>query len=131
MNALMSRPSTSLLDQGRTRGCPAAQTSLRSLRKLDCVPGMTMTVLILSSRGHARLPHEWDAGCCDRALDEAAAEHARLAFGRIVEHAGLARRHAVLAVEEVDLHAVRSPAQPGRLRLPRRAHLDEHLVPAG
>src|SRR6266513_2592522 len=41
MNALMSRPSTSLLDQGRTRGCPAAQTSLRSLRKLDCVPGMT------------------------------------------------------------------------------------------
>jgi hypothetical protein len=23
------------------RGCPAAQTSLRSLRKLDCVPGMT------------------------------------------------------------------------------------------
>jgi hypothetical protein len=23
------------------RGCPATQTSLRSLRKLDCVPGMT------------------------------------------------------------------------------------------
>jgi hypothetical protein len=29
------------LDQERKRGCPAAQTSLRSLRKLDCVPGMT------------------------------------------------------------------------------------------
>jgi hypothetical protein len=24
------------------RGCPAAQTSLRSLRTLDCVPGMTI-----------------------------------------------------------------------------------------
>src|SRR5262249_62201981 len=94
-------------------------------------PGMTTRALILSARGQARLPHGRDAGCCDRALDEAAAEHARLAFGRVVEHASLARRHAVLALEQIDLHAVRSPAQPGRLWRPRRAHLDGPLAPAG
>src|SRR5215831_10149804 len=79
---------------------------------------------------HARLPHERNVRRRDRALDEAAAEHARLPFGGVVEHAGLARRHAVLAVEEVDFDARPSPAQPCRLRRPRGAHLDEHLVPA-
>jgi hypothetical protein len=34
------RPSTSCL-ANKGQGCPASQTSLRSLRKLDCVPGMT------------------------------------------------------------------------------------------
>src|SRR5262245_65025886 len=67
----------------------------------------------------------------DRALDEAAAEHARLAFGRIVEHAGLARRYSVFAGDEVDLDPLAAPAQPGRLRRPRGADLDEDLVPAG
>src|SRR5437763_4284175 len=94
-------------------------------------PGTTTRVLILSARGHARLPHGRDAGRGDRALDEAAAEHARLAFGRVVEHASLPRRHAVLALEQIDLNPVRSPAQPGRLWRARRAHLHEHLVPAG
>ena len=66
-----------------------------------------------------------------RALDEAAAEHARLALGRVVEHAGLAGRNAVLAVDQFDLDAAAAAHQPGRLRRARRAHLDEHLAPAG
>ena len=40
-----------------------------------------------------------------RRRDEAAAEHARLALGRVVEHAGLPGRHAVLAVDQLDLDA--------------------------
>ena len=37
--------------------------------------------------------------------DEAAAEHARLALARVVEHAGLPGRNAVLAVDQLDLVA--------------------------
>src|SRR5262249_39613433 len=81
------------------------------------------------ARRHAHVPRGRTVCRRDRALDEAAAEHARLPFGGVVEHAGLARRHAVLAVEEIDLDACPSPAQPRRLRRPGRAHLDEHLVP--
>src|SRR5262249_13988971 len=81
------------------------------------------------ARGHARLSHERKARCRDRALNEAAAEHPRLSFGGIVEYAGLARRHAVLAVKKIDLHAMRSPAEPSRLRRPGGAHLDEYLMP--
>src|SRR5262249_48416218 len=66
-----------------------------------------------------------------RALDEAAAEHARLAVGRVVERAGLPGRHAVLAGDEIDLDAAGASAQPSRLRRPGGAHLDEDLVPAG
>src|SRR6516164_333349 len=80
---------------------------------------------------HACVPHERNVRRRDRALDEAATEHARLSFGGVVEHAGLTRRHAVFAVKEIDLDARPSPAQPRRLRRPRGAHLDEHLVPAG
>src|SRR6185295_167874 len=71
------------------------------------------------------------SGCGDRALDEATAENARLAVGRIVEHAGLARGHSVLASNEIDLDALACPAQPRRLRRPGGADLDEHLLPAG
>src|SRR5262245_61431902 len=67
----------------------------------------------------------------DRALDEAAAEHARLALGRIVEYAGLARRYSVLAGDKIDLDPPAAPAQPGRLRRPRGTDLHEDLVPAG
>ena len=66
-----------------------------------------------------------------RALDEAAAEHARLPVGRIVEHAGLSRRDAVLAVDQFDHDAAAAAHQPGRLRRAGRAHLDEDLAPAG
>jgi len=45
--------------------------------------------------GHCRSRH--------RAVDEAAAEHPRLALGRVVEDAGLSRRYALLAVDEIDL----------------------------
>src|SRR5258706_10608753 len=98
-------------------GCPAQGRACRG-RQVSC------------TRGHARLPHGWKARCRDRALDEAAAEHPRLSFGCVVEHAGLARRHAVLTVEKIYLHAMRSPAEPSRLRRPRGAHLYEYLMPA-
>src|SRR5579871_7023085 len=63
------------------------------------------------------------------ALDEAAAEHARLAVARVVEHAGLAGRDTLLAIDQLDLDAARGGAEPSRLRRPRRAHLDEYLAP--
>src|SRR5712691_10659707 len=67
----------------------------------------------------------------ERAVDEAPAKNARLAIGRIIEHASLAGRYAFLARNEIDLDPAGAAALPGRLRRPRRAHLDEHLVPAG
>ena len=66
-----------------------------------------------------------------RALDETAAEHARLALACVVEHAGLPRRDAVLAVDQFDLVAAVRRAQPRRLRRPRRAHLDENFAADG
>src|SRR5262249_29689926 len=83
------------------------------------------------ARRYARLTHGRNARRRDRALDKPAAEHARLSLARVIKHAGLARRHAVLAVEKINLHAVGSAAQPGWLRRPGGAHLDEHLVPTG
>src|SRR6478609_6056393 len=80
---------------------------------------------------HAGVLRGGCSGCGDRALDEATAENARLAVGRIVEHAGLAWRHSVLARKEIDLDALACPAQPRRLRRSRGADLDEHLLPAG
>src|SRR5260370_11152375 len=62
-----------------------------------------------------------------RALDESAAEHARLSRRRIVEHTGLARRYPVVAGDEFNLEAAVDRAQPGRLRRARRAHPHEHL----
>src|ERR1043166_374689 len=64
---------------------------------------------------------------CRRTLYESAAEHARLSRSRVVEHAGLAGRDALLARDEFDLIAVRTRAQPRRLRRTRRAHAHEHL----
>src|SRR6266540_1530385 len=66
---------------------------------------------------------------CGRALDESAAEHARLSRRRIVEHAGLAGRDALFAGNEFDLITAVDRAQPGRLRRARRAHAHEHLDP--
>jgi hypothetical protein len=65
----------------------------------------------------------------DRAGDDAAAEHARLALRRIIESAGLAGRHAVLACDQLNLDiAVNGSAQPRRLRRARRAHLHIDLA---
>ena len=63
----------------------------------------------------------------DRALDEAAAEHARLALAGVIEHAGLAGRHAMFAIDKFHFVAGGAVAQPGRLRRPGRTHLDEHF----
>src|SRR3982074_2567803 len=85
-----------------------------------------------SARGrrHADVLRGRRSGRRDRALDGAGAEHAGLTLGRIVEHAGLARRHSVLAGNEIDLDAPACPAQPCRLRRPRGADLDEDPLPA-
>src|ERR1700712_3782501 len=64
---------------------------------------------------------------CGGALDEPAAEHARLSAGGGVEHAGLARRHALFAGDQFDFVAAVDRAQPRRLRRTRRAHPHEHL----
>src|SRR6478736_288664 len=64
---------------------------------------------------------------CGRALDESAAEHARLSRRRIVEHAGLAGRDALFAGNEFDLITAVDRAQPGWLRGARRTHAYEHL----
>src|SRR5215470_16557324 len=66
-----------------------------------------------------------------RLMNDAATEHARLPFRRIVEHAGLSRRNTVLSGDQVDLDALCGAAQPGWPRRARRAHPYEHLVPAG
>src|SRR6202048_4385941 len=47
----------------------------------------------------------------NRAMDEAAAKHARLTLGGIVKDAGPSRRYAFLAVHEVDLDPARAPAE--------------------
>src|SRR5450755_4352942 len=62
-----------------------------------------------------------------RTLDESAAEHARLARGRIVEYAGLAGRNAFFAGDEFDFITVVGRAQPSRLRRPCRSHAHENL----
>src|SRR5665213_533947 len=66
-----------------------------------------------------------------RALDKSAAKHARLALAMLVEDAGLPRRDAILAVDQLDLIAGASGAQPSRPRRPRRAHLDENFAADG
>src|SRR3979490_3517912 len=69
----------------------------------------------------------WPSPLRGRALDEAAAEHARLSRRRIVEHAGLAGRDALFAGNEFDLITAVDRAPPDRLRRPRRTHAHEHL----
>src|SRR6478672_8209426 len=62
-----------------------------------------------------------------RTLDESATEHTRLSRGRVVEHAGLAGRHALFAGDQFDFVAAVDRTQPGRLRRARRSHAHEHL----
>src|SRR5947207_2770497 len=71
----------------------------------------------------------WARSGRHRALDEAAAEHAGLAGSRIVEHASLPGRDAVLAFEQIDFDAAGAGGEPRRLRRAGRTHLDEN-VPA-
>src|SRR3954454_5148360 len=62
-----------------------------------------------------------------RALDESAAEDARLPGGCIVEHAGLTWRYALFARDKFDLIPAIAGAQPSRLRRAGRAHPHENL----
>src|ERR1700733_1335474 len=62
-----------------------------------------------------------------RALDESAAEHARLARGCIVEHAGLAGGYALFAGDEFDFISAINRAEPRRLRRAGRSHPHENL----
>src|SRR5450631_1832134 len=64
-----------------------------------------------------------------RALDEAAAEHARLANAGVVKDAGLAGRNAILAVHEINLVTAVRGREPAGLRRPGRTHLHEYLAP--
>ena len=60
-----------------------------------------------------------------RAGDDATAKDARLAIGRVVEHAGLSGRHAVFAANQLDFEiSLDVPMQPGGLRCAGRADLD-------
>src|SRR6185312_6206576 len=60
-----------------------------------------------------------------------ATEHARLSLARVVEDAGLPRRNALLAVDQLDLVMAVSAAQPCRLWRPRRANLDVDFTTRG
>src|SRR2546423_12616879 len=62
-----------------------------------------------------------------RALNESAAEHARLPGGCIVEHTGLTWRYALFARDKFDLIPAIAGAQPSRLRRAGRAHPNENL----
>ena len=62
-------------------------------------------------------------------MNKSAAEHPRLPRGRIVKHAGLAGRYALLARDEFDFIAAISRAQPRRLRRAGRSHANENLQP--
>src|SRR5262245_57818339 len=62
-------------------------------------------------------------------MNDAAAEHACLPVGRVVEHAGLSRRYTILPGDEIDLDSLRTTAEPGPPRRSGRAHAHEHLVP--
>ena len=42
VQACPGHPRLAVLVRGRRHGCPRTQTSLRSLRKLDCAAGMTV-----------------------------------------------------------------------------------------
>src|SRR5262249_59013138 len=60
------------------------------------------------------------------ALDEAAAEHPRLAPAGVVEHARLAGRDALFALHQFDLDGPLRGTEPGPLPRPRRPHPSDH-----
>ena len=66
-----------------------------------------------------------------RGTDKAATQHSRLAICRVVKHAGLTRRDALLAAGKFDLETVRAAGERRRPRRAGRAHLDEDVERAG
>jgi hypothetical protein len=67
-------------------------------------------------------------GRSDRTLDETATQHTRLSPARIVKYTALARRYAVLAIDQLNFAAVGAVPQPSRLRGAGRPHLYEDLA---
>src|SRR4029079_9458560 len=63
----------------------------------------------------------------DRALDEAAAQDTRLALARLIKNAGLSRRNAVLAIDQLNLAPACAVPQPGSLWRARRTDFHEDL----
>src|SRR5579883_1487625 len=95
---------------------------------IDATTSLLETLTPHRRRGSLRAARRHRVDRRGHALDEAAAEHARLAVARIVEHAGLAGRDAFFAVDQLDLDPVAGHAEPSRLRRASRAHLDEDLA---
>src|ERR1700753_3921634 len=91
---------------------------------------MPRPVILSAQRFDERLRSCPAFGCrtpCRGAPDKAAAEHTRLPRGRIVEHAGLARRYALLARHQFDFIVAVDRTKPCRLRRTGRSHPHEHL----
>src|SRR5665811_542871 len=90
---------------------------------------MRDSLIARGCRRHGFIGSMHPVGRRHRALDEAAAEYARLALAGIIKDAGLAGRNAVLAVHQFDLVAAVGGHEPAGLRRPRRTYLHEHLAP--
>src|SRR5262249_26733912 len=60
----------------------------------------------------------------DGAGDNSAAEDTTLALRRLIEDAGLTRRHAVFTVDQLDFKTIIATVQPGGLWRARRAGFD-------
>src|SRR5665811_429374 len=89
---------------------------------------MRDSLIARGCRRHGLIGRAGPVDRCHRALDEAAAEYARLALAGVIEYAGLAGRNAILAVHQFDLIAAIRGREPARLRRPGRAYLHEHFA---
>src|SRR6516162_10392333 len=78
----------------------------------------------LSGGGERRLSGVSGARQRHRAVDDPAAEHARLALGRLVEDAGLSGGNAGFTADQFDFKTIGTAVQPGSLWRARRADLD-------
>ena len=94
-----SAPSAHRRAHARLCRCPPPCAKL-SLRSAGAPRALAVAALAVGRR--------------DRALDETAAQHTRLALARVVEHAGLAGRNAVLAVDQFDFVAASTVPQASR-----------------
>src|ERR1041384_4567082 len=89
---------------------------------------MRRSLTAYGRRGYSLVRHAMVIRCRRCALDETPAQHARLSFRRIVEHAGLTGRNAVFAVNQLDFTALNAVSQPGRLRRSCGTNFDEDLA---
>src|SRR5271166_638338 len=78
----------------------------------------------LSGSGERRLGDAGRARQRHGAGDDPAAEHARLALGRLVKDAGLSGGNAVFAGDQLDFKTIGTAVEPGGLWRARRTNLD-------